>query len=259
MTLERAKDTDFEELKTLWSIVFNEEAAFLEKFFALRFFPDSIFVAREQGKIVSALHALPSFYHQNKVVHRCAFIVGAATYADYRKKGIMSHLLSYCKQNLDCPITLFPAVRPFYEKNGYITTGELLRYNLEAVTEYEPGTEVSLSQDELDTIYMQATIASGSLLRDNIAWQFLLDGYQLLAVQDAYALIKDNAVVEAMAIDTSSAVALLGLMKQKKLDTCAVLHDSPFCPLIPGIKGTVIPMGMSTAPFMQGCYIAEQY
>ena len=259
MTIERAKATDFEELKTLWSIVFEEEPAFLEKFFALRFSPDHIFVAREQGKIVSALHALPSFYQQNNIVHRCAFIVGAATYAEFRHKGIMSHLLAYCKLRLDCPLTLFPAVRPFYEKNGYCTTGELIRYDMEGITGFEPGKEVSLSTDELDSIYMQATRTSGSLMRDSIAWQFLLDGYGLLAVQGAYALVKDNDAVEAMALDASSAAALLGLMKQQGIRTCAVLNGSPFCTLIPELQVTVVPMGMSTAPLMQGCYIAEQY
>jgi GNAT superfamily N-acetyltransferase len=259
MTIERAKDTDFAELKELWSVVFDEEADFLEKFFNLRFYPDSIFVAREQGKIISALHALPSFYHQNNQIHRCAFIVGAATYENFRKKGIMSHLLSYCRQNLNCPITLFPAVRPFYEKNGYITTGELLRFDLTGITPLQADKEVSLSKEELDTIYMKATATSGALMRDSLAWQFLLDGYGLLAVQGAYAFIKDNIAVEAMAIDEESAQALLGLLTEKKIRACSVLYDSPFVPLLSDRSVTILPMGMSTATFMQGCYIAEQY
>ena len=94
MTITRAEASDFTQLKELWSIVFSEEPEFLEKFFSLRFFPENIFVAKEQGKIISALHALPSFYQQNNRIQRCAYIVGAATYTEFRKRGIMSALLT---------------------------------------------------------------------------------------------------------------------------------------------------------------------
>jgi GNAT superfamily N-acetyltransferase len=259
MIIERAKDADFQELKDLWSIVFDEEPEFLEKFFSLRFSPENIFVARDQGKIVSALHALPSFYHKDNAVRKCAFIVGAATYTEYRKKGIMSHLLTYCKKNLDCPVTLFPAVRPFYEKNGYTTTSEMLRFDLTEASLLQAGEPVELCPKELDGIYMQATAASGALMRDSLAWQFLLDGYDLLSVRGAYAFTKDNIAVEAMAIDEESARNLIGLMELKTISACTVLYDSPFTSLLSENRLTLIPMGMSTASFMKGCYIAEQY
>ncbi|WP_320128900.1 GNAT family N-acetyltransferase [uncultured Sphaerochaeta sp.] len=259
MTITRAEASDFSQLKELWSIVFSEEPEFLEKFFSLRFFPENIFVAREQGKIISALHALPSFYQQNNRIQRCAYIVGAATYIEFRKQGIMSALLTYTKQQLKCPITLFPAIRPFYETNGYLTTSEMLCFNLQGLKKYEPGTLVNPTKEELNSIYLEATRPGGNLLRDNFAWQFLLDGYSLLAVKDAYAFIKDNKAVETMAKNKDSAIALLGLLEKEDIKSCSVLHESPFTELLITQPFEVLPMGMSTDATMQGCYIAEQY
>ena len=57
MKIERATAKDYGQLKMLWSIVFQEEAEFLENFFTQRFQAEHIVVARKGGEIVSALHA----------------------------------------------------------------------------------------------------------------------------------------------------------------------------------------------------------
>ncbi len=64
MIIERAKPSDYQELKQLWLIVFDEEPTFLEHFFATRISYQDIFVARKDDKLVSALHALPPVLSQ---------------------------------------------------------------------------------------------------------------------------------------------------------------------------------------------------
>ena len=259
MKIERATTKDFEELKELWSIVFQEEPEFLERFFAQRFQAEHIVVARKNGEIVSALHALPSTYYQDQKEKKCAFIVGAATYASHRKQGIMSELLAYTKETSPYPITLFPAVRPFYEANAYITTSSMEEYRLiqdkstPAISE-----ERKLSYPDLDRIYREATKENGALMRDELGWNFLIDGYELTSVQDAYAFIKEGKAVEAMATSKKAAKELISLLQNKQIERLQVIPNSPFATLLEG-PFVQIPMGMSTEESMRGVYIAEQY
>ena len=262
MKIERATQEDFDELKMLWSIVFQEEPKFLEHFFAQRFLPPHIVVARKDGEIVSALHALPSTYMQDNKEKKCSFIVGAATYASHRKQGIMGKLLAYTKTTTEHPITLFPAVRPFYEANGYMTTSSMEEYWLEQpenLQENRPETTQTIpSFTHLDTIYREATKEGGALMRDSLGWDFLLDGYQTVAVKGAYAFIKDGIAVEAMAIDRDAAKKLISLLQNREVQRLRVIPNSPFASLLEG-PFVQIPMGMSTDPSMRGVYIAEQY
>ncbi len=259
MKIERATTKDFEELKMLWSIVFQEEPEFLERFFTQRFFPEHIFVARKDGEIVSALHALPATYSQDNITKPCSFIVGAATYAGHRKQGIMGKLLAYTKETTRHPITLFPAIRPFYDTNGYITTSSMEEYWIPQDKEASaPLRERHLSPSELDSIYTEATKEGGALMRDELGWNFLIDGYDLYAVQGAYAFIKDGIAVEAMATTKEAAGYLIALLQSKHIEKLRVVPSSPFASLLEG-PFVQIPMGMSTEESMRGVYIAEQY
>ncbi len=265
MKIERATKKDFEELKMLWSIVFQEEPAFLEHFFNQRFLPEHIVVARKDGAIVSALHALPSTYMQDSNEKDCAFIVGAATYASHRKQGIMGDLLAYTKETTRHPITLFPAVRPFYEANGYITTSTMEEYRIPQNGQSKEKNQLSASLHEqslpssaLDLIYREATKEAGALMRDELGWNFLLDGYQLASVQGAYAFIKDGVAVEAMAMEKEAAIKLVSLLDSYQVKKLRVIPNSPFATLLEG-PFVQVPMGMSTEAGMHGVYIAEQY
>lgn len=258
MMIERAKTEDFGQLKELWQVVFDEDPSFLEHFFAVRFSPEHIFVAWEDGRIVSALHALPSHYTQNGKTFPCSYIVGAATYKEYRKRGIMGKLLAATSEAYDHPITLFPAVRPFYEANGYITTSGLRSYDLNDFTG-PLHASVSLAKSQLNAIFSAATEQAGALGRDDLAWDSLIEGYGMLAVEDAYALIKDGIAVEAMAMGEEAAFALLCLLSEKNIQKVQVLPDSVFTRWLVDQPFAPVPMGMSTSAAMRGVYIAEQY
>ena len=110
-TYRKATWKEFYELKDLWNVVFNEEPAFLEKFFSTRFDPNHVFVAEDGGRIVSALHSLPSSYTKEGITNPCSFIVGAATLQSHRNRGIMGGLLERVQASYPHPITLFPALQ----------------------------------------------------------------------------------------------------------------------------------------------------
>lgn len=259
MEIGVAREQDFIPLQELWSVVFEEEPEFLKRFFTQRFQADHIIVARKEGVIVSALHALSSTYTQNSLERPCIFIVGAATYEEHRKQGIMGKLLAYTQQHFSCPITLFPAVRPFYEANGYLTTSSLEKYHLspkEALAaSYK---EKAFDWEDYDALYRAATQKEGALMRDEKGWDFLVDGYSLACVEGAYAFIKDGLALEAMATGEQEAAQLLSLLHDRGVTEIQVLPSSPFTTLLSGTP-VLVPMGMSTEPSMLGVYIAEQY
>ncbi|MFA6733257.1 MAG: GNAT family N-acetyltransferase [Sphaerochaeta sp.] len=258
MIIERATKDDHQMLKDLWKEVFNEEEAFLERFFSTRIRYEHIFVAREEGAIVSALHALPSTYLQQGTEHDCSFIVGAATYAPWRRKGIMGSLLQAVREAYSHPITLFPAVRPFYEANGYFTTSSLLQFPLGAMEE----TSVQVKPivfSELNRIHRKAHEQNGALLRDEQGWKFLTDGYETIAVQDGYAFLSEGKAVEAFTLTKEAAVQLLGLLSERQVTAVQTLSTDPLAELLGQETAVPIPMGMSTDQSMRGVYIAEQY
>ncbi|MGE4585520.1 MAG: GNAT family N-acetyltransferase [Sphaerochaeta sp.] len=258
MTIARATEHDYQELKDLWSIVFQEDPAFLEHFFAKRFFAEHIFTARVDGKLVSALHALPASYQKEGDTFPCSYIVGAATYREYRRQGIMGRLLYETAHAYDHPITLFPAVRPFYEANGYTTTSSLASYSLEgfAGESVEP---CPVDHRELDRIYRQATAKDGALLRDGEAWKFLTEGYETVCVEDGYAFLSEHKAVETFALHAQAAKNLINLLAMRSITTVYTLSQSEIARLFPHQKAVPIPMGMSTANALHGVYIAEQY
>ena len=259
MIIERATKEDYQELKNLWKIVFDEEAVFLEHFFAKRIHFEHIHVARIDQKIVSALHALPLTYHKKGKKYPTSYIVGAATYKEYRKRGIMSELLAAVEKSYTHPITLFPAVRPFYEANGYTTTSYMESYPLYACKYEEGVSQQALDLTRLSNIYDEATKTNGSLCRDAEAWSFLTDGYETVLVDGAYAFISENKAVEAMALDVPAAQRLLKVLQEKAIEKIQVLEDSPFSKLLDAQQKVLTPMGMSTKRDLQGIYIAEQY
>ncbi len=259
MTIQTAKQENLKELKNLWANVFDEDPVFLEHFFSTRFSPDHILCAWEDGILVSALHALPSSYQQNQVLFPCSFIVGAATYPQYRKRGIMAALLAETKRTTGHPCTLFPAVRTFYENNGYTTTSFTLGYSLAEDRWTTNAHLLSLDLSYLDSLYTRATAQRGSLCRDKEAWTFLTDGYETIVVENGYAFVDGNTAVETMALTLEGAKALLSHLQAREIQTLQTIPLSPIAQLL-GTEQTVpIPMGMSTEPTMQGVYIAEQY
>ncbi len=260
IAIRTAMPEERDALYELWAEVFEEDLVWLDRFFATRYDPSHILVATVDGVLASALHALPATYIQDNREYPCSYIVGAATDPAYRRQGLMGRLLSAVQKSSTTPVTLFPAVRHFYEANGYITTSSLLSFNL---TNQESSSIAALdplpSWDFFDTLYRTCFAQEGFLVRDAIAWEFLITGYKTLATEGAYAFIKDGVAIEAVASDEQAAGALLALLQEQAVTSVQTLSDSPLARALAPEKGVPTPMGMSTASGMGGVYIAEQY
>ena len=257
---ERSNKADYSQLKELWNVVFNEEKPFLESFFSERIYFEHIFVARTDDRIVAALHALPSSYTKRGKKYPCSYIVGAATLNEFRSQGIMGNLLELTRNSYGHPITLFPAVRPYYEKRGYFTTSSVYSYPLNNLNLAKTAVkELSLDFSILDEIYTKANSLYGSLSRDNTAWKFLTDGYKTILIDKAYALIKDDIAVEATALDKKTAKILLSVLIERGIKKIQILKNSPFVHFLNQDEKEEIPMGMATNKNLKNVYIAEQY
>ncbi|MFA5467558.1 MAG: GNAT family N-acetyltransferase [Sphaerochaetaceae bacterium] len=253
-----ATEDDYDALKTLWKEVFKEEEVFLNTFFASRLAFNHIFTARQDSQIIAALHALPAHYHQEGRLYPCSYVVGAATYENYRNRGVMGRLLENVKGSSSHPVTLFPAAHSYYEKQAFKTTSSLFNYPLRE-NSFKPREALEIDTEHLNFIYRGATQKEGALERDKCAWHFLTSGYQTLLIEGAYAFILGETAVEAMALDQEAAKALLALLTLKGIKSVQISPSSPFFPLYEGLKGKEIPMGMSSSSSMMGVYIAEQY
>jgi predicted acetyltransferase len=245
-------------LYELWAHVFSEDRQWLDRFFSLRYSPEDIFIARVDGVLASALHALPASYVQGNRERRCSYIVGAATDERYRRRGLMGQVLEHTAAAYDHPITLFPAVREFYGGHGYHTTSSLLSFPLQGQIEGERAL-CGFAWTVLDRIYRSANEERGYLVRDEAAWGFLTSGYETVCTQDAYAFVSDGKAVEAFALTQAAARRLLEELTRVGVSSLQCLANSPLSRLLGEENGVPTPMGMSTHPSMDGVYIAEQY
>ncbi len=256
--IRRSRREERNELYELWARVFDEDRAWLSRFFTLRYSTDDIFIARIDGHLASALHALPASYVQGGRQRPCSYIVGAATDEAFRRRGLMGQLLEQTTASYEHPITLFPAVRTFYEAHGYITTSSLLSLPLpERTMSHVPSLPVKW--EALDRIYRTANERGGCLVRDEAAWEFLISGYETILLEDAYGFISEGKTIEAFALSLEAAERLIDALLGMEVESLQSLSDSPITALLGEQNGVPTPMGMSTHPAMAGVYIAEQY
>ncbi len=85
-------------IRPLWETVFAEDSReFTEYYFTRKAEQNLVFVRKEGEQIVSMLHLTP--YLTDKIQPVC-YIVGVATHADYRRRGLMDSLIKEALQFL---------------------------------------------------------------------------------------------------------------------------------------------------------------
>lgn len=299
MLIRKATVADKESLKGLWRIVFSEEAGFLEDFFASRFHPNNIFLVETDKMVVSALHALPVRFRDGQGNEGGAlYIVGAATLEAYRKRGCMEALLRHVRTEAGKPVLLYPAVRGFYEKNGFFScsfsktydlSGELGRGAFQGKSHVAPTEPIPFHGDDgnasktmtaldagthvvdlsrLNKAYEASLAAHGGLLRDETAWRILLDEFLPKDVVQAdvpggtaYALIRDGEAVETAAQSPQAATSLIEKLIERDITTVHAIDGSCIDILLSG-KGflsVLQPEGMACPELAGNPYIGEQY
>lgn len=122
--LRQACPADIPQITALWSAVFGDSEAVVQRFFAA--FPNCLsYVAEEAGQIVAMVHALPQVLSPDTPA---AYLYAVATRADCRGRGLCRELLAFAERELQqrgfacCVLApAEPDLFRFYEKLGYTT------------------------------------------------------------------------------------------------------------------------------------------
>jgi len=130
--LRLAADQDLRQIKDLWNYCFDDTPEFVDFYFNTCYKPENTLVAEEGGRILSCLQLLPySMYLRGRTVPVC-YIVGVATWPEYRGQGLVKQLLKYADEvlrsrNIHISI-LLPFRYDFYRKYGWEICYDLLKY-----------------------------------------------------------------------------------------------------------------------------------
>ena len=273
-----------DDVRRLWQVCFNDSPAFIELYFRLRYSDDNTVVRRVDGRTVSAMQLLPYPLDYFGTRLKTEYVSGACTDPDYRRRGLMTGLLTEAMQAMRrrgvVLATLIPAdseLFGYYARVGFataFTTGGLS-------THVEPatGSEQADYIDETDReayrylLGKQAERPCG-LLHTEDDWAVILADLNLCggcaaALRDergqTHALIvaypmfdreetsacRTYRVEECLADDEPSAGRLLSILARDLSAERFVLAHLPFD------GGYRIPLGMARlidAPAMLSAY-----
>lgn len=115
-------------VKTLWQLCFNDDPAFIDLYFRLRYKDDINRCIEQNRRIVSALQAIPYPMTWCGKTVLTEYISGACTHPEYRNRGLMCSLLTQTHQRMKEDGVLFSTLIPaekslfdFYKTFGYAT------------------------------------------------------------------------------------------------------------------------------------------
>ncbi len=127
-------------LRNLWSEAFGDSEAFIDTFLDLCASDDVLYTLSLNGRVVSALYALPYRIEYNDVVKSVAYIYAVATDKDFRGKGLMRHLMSQVHRSLQnkgyAATFLLPSsseLANYYASMGYRVCAHRNRITLKGV------------------------------------------------------------------------------------------------------------------------------
>lgn len=232
------------DLVELWHEVFSDPYDWIEKFDAER--KPETYEHKISGRAVSALHLFDIRYSIKGEMHEAKYLVGAATYAQYRKNGYMSALIKEAIKDHSEGIFLFPAVRPFYQKLGFHSP----RVGF-AIGKSEKRIPCPDNPDNkrINSIYLSCFEQSGCIIKDERAWKEKLEENSLLLLSDSYALFSKTSK-NLTECAYSSKVGFAELQD----------HIGSFLPPEDANKdGWTISNGMTTLNVPDGFYIPEIY
>lgn len=250
-----ADEHDKSELKRLWINVFKDSDQFFESFYKNRFSSSIVYIIEDEHEIISAAWYMKSKYYYEEELRDCYFIVGVATHEEYQRQGHMKSLLDHANNELNCPCFLFPAVRSYYEKLGFVSANAFV-FDLS----YRDTPQISFSEfdiKKLDELYTSSIMLSNGLVRDEIAWKDLEKVFNVLILEESYMLVlkETGEIVEAVALDKHSSLLIYPYLYGK----VTVIPHSPLEELL--IKKqksyTKTLLGMSNNG--ENVYIREQY
>lgn len=152
MEIRLISENEILKAKSLWKTAFGDSGCFIDTYFKNRVYPGNSPAIFDDGKLICILHFIPYKIDIRGKAFDTAFIVGAATHPDYRKKGLMAVLLKeslkILKQREICVTHLYPFLHAFYEHFGWATVTNMAHCKVKA--EKIPGYTFSHSADYSD-------------------------------------------------------------------------------------------------------------
>lgn len=115
-----------QEIRSLWSLCFDDTEAFKDFYFERRYKENENFCLHRDGKVIAALQVIP--YSMGGWSHYIptGYVSGACTHPDYRGQGVMRNLMTKTMetmyQHVNPLMTLIPATESlfsFYERLGF--------------------------------------------------------------------------------------------------------------------------------------------
>ena len=131
-----ANEQDTSQIRELWSYCFDDTPEFVDFYFKTCYQADNTLVAEEDGRIQSCLQILPySMFLRDREIP-ISYIVGVATWPEFRGRGLVRKLLQFTDEVLQergiYQSILLPFQYDFYRKYGWEVCYDFLTYkNLE--------------------------------------------------------------------------------------------------------------------------------
>lgn len=150
-----------ERVKKLWRLCFDDNEAFIEMYFRLRYSNDANIAITSGQEVIAALQMLPYPMTFCAETIRTAYISGACTHPDYRGSGVMRELLSQAFTQMLHNDTLISTLIPgepwlfnYYTRMGYVP---VFHYSKELLPEYNapssPGITVEATTEFEEAVY----------------------------------------------------------------------------------------------------------
>jgi predicted acetyltransferase len=252
---------DIPEAKRLWKTAFGDPEPFLDLYFSEKALKGDSIGLFDKGKLTSALHLVPYTIDLRGRPVKTRYIAGAATYPEYRNKGLMARLLKealrFLKEQGIAFTHLYPFLHAFYEKFGWATYTSMAYRELRGVK--NGGFTFSRSADPADMLRLYRAYTkglTGHIVRNEADFSYMFrelscgGGGFAAAVKDgalaAYALYEPEdkkAVLAELVFDGEESMQALAAHIRETEKVRAVR-----CPLpvrSAGKADTVLPYGMA--------------
>jgi len=127
MQISVAKSEDFQEIRLLWEMVFEEDSKeYLDFYFDFVMNHNKVLLCRDEKKddiLIGMLHLNPYWVRNGEDTDQVYYIVAVATHVDYRRQGVMGKLLSesfqIAKNDNIKHIILLPEDERYYKPYGF--------------------------------------------------------------------------------------------------------------------------------------------
>ena len=247
------RNSDRDELRSLWSLRFSDSPGFTDWYFQNRYCTAHSMCMFANGRIVSAIHCWPMRVRVRETVLSALMLSGVATLPGYEKQGrmhkVMEAVLRHARQEGFPLVFHKPVDVGVYASLGHLPCTDTLMYRAMEGT-CTPAFSGDWNCAELLRRYRLATNRySGVVVRDETDMRLKLDDYRsdgafLLCPKalEAYAVLfsQDGGwyAEEALAADPESYRTLMRL-----LPSGATVKLPPDC----GLRGEIAPQNVMGA------------